>query len=350
MKKYFARANTATGLVNLMMNNLKNISSIYIIEGISKTAKSKLMGYIVKNLEERFSGIECIYSPFDIRMIDGVIIRDIKLAIVDGECISAVSGGKIINTDEFLNMKKLEVTRDYLEELNARAIAATEELYSTYNEGKNIHDAWEKLYIDNIDFDRLNSYSEGVINELIKDKNNKKGTEKYGRFFGASTPDGSVNYIDNITENLERRYFIKGRPGTGKSTFLKKLAAAAEQAGFDTETYYCSFDKNSLDMTLVPELGFCVFDSTPPHEMFPADKRDFVLDFYKESGLEGVDEKLEKQLAFVARKYRHRISEGIGYLRLANLYMEEREFYLERVTDFDAVARKADKIIRSIEG
>ena len=349
MKKYFARANTSQGLVNLTMNNLKNISNLYIIEGKSKTAKSRLMEYVVKYLSDKYQDIECIYSPFNIRQLDAVIIREIKFAMADRDCVGAEALGKTVNTDEFLHSKRLEVSSEYLNELKEKSSEAIGGLYDAYKKAKSIHDDWEKIYIENMDFDSLNSYTKGIIDELTGSRKGKNGTDRYERFFGASTPDGSVNYIDNITEKMEKRYFIKGRPGTGKSTFLKKLANEVQKAGFDTEVYYCSFDKNSLDMTLVPELGFCVFDSTSPHEMFPKDKRDVVLDFYKESGLCGTDERFEKQLSFIAAKYKHKISEGVAKLRLGCLYMSEYEFYLDRITDFDEISRTADKIIRSLE-
>ena len=79
------------------------------------------------------------------------------------------------------------------------------------------------------------------------------------RFFGTTTPGGAVNFIDSITEDLNKRYFIKGRPGTGKSTFLKKLSKSLTEKGYDIEQYYCSFDPKSLDMVVCRELCFCVF-------------------------------------------------------------------------------------------
>ena len=50
---------------------------------------------------------------------------------------------------------------------------------------------------------------------------------------------------------------------------MKRIAAAAQENGFDVEFYRCSLDPNSCDMVLIRELGFCVFDSTAPHEYFP---------------------------------------------------------------------------------
>ena len=61
---------------------------------------------------------------------------------------------------------------------------------------------------------------------------------------------------------------------------LKKLAKAAEEKGFEVEVYHCGFDPNSLDMVIVRELGFAIFDSTAPHEYFPSREGDEIIDMY----------------------------------------------------------------------
>ncbi len=346
-KKYFARANTSSGTVNLMKNNLDGIINIYSLSGSSKAAKSKLMERVGNYFAEALD-TEFVFSPFDVSTIDAVIVRKIKFAMVDKDCIGKDIKAKKIDTDSFLNIAKLGAKKEHLNKLKLNADSAYEGLFKSYGEAKKIHDDWEKIYIDNMDFKRLESYSAGVINELFGEV---KGTGRglmYERFFGASVPDGSVNYINNLTEGLKKRYFIKGRPGTGKSTFLKKLAKEAMAKGFDIEVYYCSFDKNSLDMVVIPELSFCVFDSTAPHEMFPESERDSILDFYEESGLAGVDEKYEKELGMVSLKYKYRISEGLAHLRLGNLCEKEREFYMENIINDDMLAKMADKIVRKV--
>ena len=89
------------------------------------------------------------------------------------------------------------------------------------------------------------------------------------RFLGAATPVGAVDFVPNLTEDVPKRYFIKGRPGSGKSTMLKKIVAEGEKRGFDIEVYHCGFDPNSLDMIIIRELGIAIFDSTAPHEILP---------------------------------------------------------------------------------
>ena len=186
------------------------------------------------------------------------------------------------------------------------------------------------------------------MESLIPKKSDELSQRTFKRFFGASTPDGSVNYIDNLTEDIKTRYFIKGRPGTGKSTFMKKLQKKAEENGYNCQVYYCSFDKNSLDMVLIPELSMCVFDSTAPHELFPSRDSDKILDFYKEAGLSGVDERLKNDFDDIKRRYSFRITEGVAKLRLANAYLKEIESYYKNASNIELADKMADKIVRRI--
>lgn len=331
-RKYFARANTSSGCVNLIDKNLGDIKNVYILSGGPRHAN----GEILKKLSEKFEDSECIYSPFEVGIIEGVIFRDIKIAVMDEALSEGKITGKIIECKEKSPEEKVD---------NEKAKAAYDELNKAYSKAKEIHDEWEKIYISRIDFERLEEYSNNLISQLIGNKKGNLGAYKYERFFGASTPDGSVNYIDNITQNLRKRYFIKGRPGTGKSTFLKKLAKAANDNGFGCEVYYCSFDKNSLDMVLIPDLSFCVFDSTSPHELFPEREGDSILDFYANSGLAGTDEEMAKELLEVSERYNKKIAEGLCYLRLGNLFEKETA-----QPDINYIEEMADNIYQKIKG
>ena len=86
-------------------------------------------------------------------------------------------------------------------------------------------------------------------------------------FIGANTAGGFVNYADEIFSPLRKVHIIKGGPGTGKSTLLKRAAAAAESKGYEVERYYCSSDSHSLDGIVIPELNLGLTDGTPPHAM-----------------------------------------------------------------------------------
>lgn len=87
-------------------------------------------------------------------------------------------------------------------------------------------------------------------------------------FLGANTPNGFFSYSEPFIKN-KKAYIIKGGPGTGKSSFMKKIAGEAVNQDFFTEYAYCSSDYESLDGVLIPELNLAFADGTPPHVLEP---------------------------------------------------------------------------------
>ena len=87
-------------------------------------------------------------------------------------------------------------------------------------------------------------------------------------FLGANSKKGFVSLYD--TKNTERAddiYIIKGGPGTGKSTLMKRLSCKKSEL---TELLYCSSDPSSLDgVILHDEKRIEIYDGTAPHIIEP---------------------------------------------------------------------------------
>ncbi len=201
---------------------------------------------------------------------------------------------------------------------------------------KTIHDDWEKIYIEKTDFNTLNRLADDSVNLLIGEQKTDYQGSMRDRFFGAATINGSVDYIDVLTEGT-KRYLIKGRPGTGKSTFLKKIAQAAFDNGFHVERYHCAFDPSSLDMVIVRELNICLFDSTAPHEYFPSRESDEILDFYEAAVDTTTDNNHKKELTEISTLYKKNISHAIEHLIAANEACKQAESVYEKQINKDTL-------------
>ncbi|MTI48455.1 ATPase [Sporosalibacterium faouarense] len=92
-------------------------------------------------------------------------------------------------------------------------------------------------------------------------------TGKIKRVFpGGNTSKGFFSYYDYIIENDANRIFvIKGGPGTGKSSMMKKVAQDMLDRGYDVEYHHCSSDNNSIDGIVIPKLRVAMIDGTAPH-------------------------------------------------------------------------------------
>ena len=92
------------------------------------------------------------------------------------------------------------------------------------------------------------------------------------RYFAASnSAQGFKNYYPEVFARADLVYIIKGGPGTGKSSLMKRYARKAEEKGYECEYYFCSSDPNSLDGVLIfGENGVIgILDGTSPHTCEP---------------------------------------------------------------------------------
>ena len=90
-------------------------------------------------------------------------------------------------------------------------------------------------------------------------------------FLGANGPEGFRSYFTDACPVGDgwNICVIKGGPGTGKSSLMKKLCAQAQAVGLEHERIYCSSDPDSLDGVIIPMLHAAVFDGTAPHVIEP---------------------------------------------------------------------------------
>ena len=139
-KKFFLRANTSQGLVNLTENNIAGVENLYILGGKSKYFKSRILKNIVKYADEHIPVMECAASPFDISQLDAVIVRDAKTAVVDSDCITEKKRAVIIDTTDFISHFKNERYKRLQEELLKKSQNALSDMYSAYMGAKIIHD------------------------------------------------------------------------------------------------------------------------------------------------------------------------------------------------------------------
>ncbi len=96
-------------------------------------------------------------------------------------------------------------------------------------------------------------------------------TNENSYFIGANTPRGFAYADDALLDETRytKLYIIKGGPGTGKSSMMKKCREHFEALGAETESYYCSSDPDSLDAVIIKKNGkaFAIADGTAPHAL-----------------------------------------------------------------------------------
>lgn len=298
---FFVDANSSCGYVSLLNSNLADCKMFRVLKGYPQEWVNRLYEAVLSRVSPEDGELHILHDCMTGR-VSGVIIPKRQTGFINLP----------LYRDEDDSVAGL-IWQEYLTEIKKNLTFAHEHFLAA----RGIHDEWEKVYINNTDFKALDDLTQRVIHSILGDCSLDKTAKTVHRFFGAATIEGSCDYITDITKDVGKRYFIKGRPGTGKSTFLKKVADAAQRRGINCEVYHCAFDPNSWDMVVLRELGLCLFDSTAPHEYFPERSSDEIIDVYKEAVVPGTDEQFKNQLSEFQKSYKNTVAQATSFLQLS---------------------------------
>lgn len=144
--------------------------------------------------------------------------------------------------------------------------------------------------------------------DLVENGIAEEKEETRALFAAANSGGGFVSFYDSVfgKDTFKKRYIVKGGPGTGKSSFMKAIAADAEARGMAVSYYRCSSDPDSLDGIVIEGTlgGIAVLDGTAPHAMdteLPG-ARDEIVNLGEFWDAEKLGERYDEIVALSGRK------------------------------------------------
>ena len=166
-------------------------------------------------------------------------------------------------------------------------------------------------------------------------------------FPGGNTANGFYSFFDYIIpQDVNRIFCLKGGPGVGKSSFMKKMAREFTKMGYDVELHYCSSDPSSLDGVVIKGLNVVMIDATAPHIVDPKTPGaiDEILNFGEFWDGEKIEENRDKIKACNAD-----ISEcfqrAFRFLKSAEPIYIEVESKISKCMDWAKVSKITDEFI-----
>lgn len=166
-------------------------------------------------------------------------------------------------------------------------------------------------------------------------------------FLGSNTSKGFYSYFGNILKPQQDGvlYIIKGGPGSGKSTLMKKFLERFLADNDRVEKFYCSSDPASLDGVLSVNKKVAIIDGTNPHSLEPKTPGAFEIiintgegfntkklkeNFYK---IEALNEKINAH---------HKRAQNI--IKSANIIREQTFKKAEKHLNYDVVYTMAEML------
>lgn len=339
-KPYFASANTSAGFVSFYKYIMEECERAYILKGGPGSGKNEFIERMGEDLLDVGFEVHFVYSSQSPSLIDGIVVNDINVVVVDGtspHLIDPIYPGaveRILNFEDYCDIDYLRDNKKAIKYYTDRVQGEYKKFYECMKSAKIIHDRLEKEYEIGMNFNKADSIAENIIREYITEAQSKKA-RVYHRFAGVMTSEGQVSFYENLTRGIRNRLILKGRAGTGKSTLNKKIANEAIKLGYDVEYYHCSFDPQSIDMIIIPELSFAILDGTAPHVFDPIGN-DKLVDMFLCIDTSIVKE-TEEPIKGIEVDYKNEIEKSRDVLKNIKELQEELEKYYRTATDFNDV-------------
>lgn len=172
-------------------------------------------------------------------------------------------------------------------------------------------------------------------------------------FLGANSKNGFVSYFDGLQEksNNLQLLILKGGPGSGKSSLMKKVLQYADDKGNMTEIIPCASDPQSLDAVIDYTAGFAIMDGTAPHTLDPhiPGARGHIMytgDMWDCGKLSKNTDNIEKLTETIGDCHKGASS----YIRAAAALLDENSYLSGKYVDKHAATEVLEEIISNLKG
>jgi len=275
----FSGANTPTGFFSYFDHIIpaQTAYHIYCIKGGPGVGKSTFMKKIAGDMTARGKIVEYIHCSSDPGSLDGIVLPQSGIALIDGTAPHIIDPkypgavDEIINLGQFWDDRAIMKHRDSIISCFSEISAQFSRAYSYLAAAGNIRADIVKTRMRGVDERKLDDISNDIIGAEFSNTtaaSMRPGLRKM--FATAITPDGLVGHIDTLISGCGKVYVLQGESGCGSEIILDDIARQALKCGLYAEAFYCPMDPDGkIEHLLVPELGLAVCTSNTYHAVAP---------------------------------------------------------------------------------
>jgi len=354
----FAGGNTAEGFRSFYNHIIgQEAARVIVIKGGPGVGKSTFMKYVADHITRLGQSADFFHCSSDPGSLDGVVFPDMGVALIDGTAPHTVDPrfpgavDEILYLGDYWNESAIRASRDDIVACTRDISRLFQRAYRFLRTAGDVLDDWSEANAEALITGTANKVARSVVDQITQDAPvaDRPGTERH-LFASAITPDGFVNYLDTVVSGCDRRYVVRGGPGSGKSTLISRVAARAVECGMDVELFHCSLNPASLEHLVIPSIGTAIITSVEPHEwkgLPDSATDDTVIDM--EQCLNPATVRRNQDIIEYDRKLMHeamsRAVHFLGEARRAHHFLES--FYTPNI-DFDAVSELREKTLQRI--
>lgn len=348
IRKIFPGANTSNGFYSYFDYIIPNdIKRIFCLKGGPGVGKSSLMKKVAREFSDKGYDVEVFPCSSDPGSLDAVLIKKLKVVLLDGTSPHIVDPkvpgaiDEIVNFGDFWDVDNLENNKMEIMQCNKNISSCFQRAFKYLKAAEPIFYDIESKHKDAMDFGKLNKFTDEFMEELFVGVENKEELSVARHLFGtAITPIGHIDYGDSLLQNAEKVYYLNGKIGYGKTTFLKRIYDRAIQKGLKVEVFHYPLIPEKIESIMITDLGVAITTSLLFKDQNIIDLERFIdnekINGYKEE-LE-VNEKILDEM----------INYAISNLKKAKLNHDIIENYYIPNMNFEEIDKLKEQLIKRI--
>jgi len=285
--RYFPGNNTPDGYLSFFDYVLpwKQAKRIIIIKGGPGVGKSTMIRKITQELVNRGFDVELLHCTADSNSLDGLIVRYYNVAVVDGTAPHIIDPkypgcvDEILNLGQYWNEAGLQKQKDQILYLQERVKHLYSRVYNYLKAARIIFQNLEQMYSKSANYRLIEAKAQEIIDDIFRGVKKKDKISLQRRMFASGiTPEGSIHFLDELFNDVDKRFILTGNPGTGKSILLKKIVDHGISKGLDLDIFYCPMNPEKIEHIIIKELNIGFVTSIKPHMLSSTRENDIIVD------------------------------------------------------------------------
>lgn len=277
VRDMFPGGNTSEGFYSYYQYILgqTEASTIICLKGGPGTGKSSLMKDIGTYFSEKGEDVDYFWCSSDPDSLDGVLLRQKKIAVLDGTSPHIVDPQNpgavdtILHLGEYWNGEVIRQYKSHIMQSNQKIRRWFGYAYNSLKGASALMDSITCTYNEMMTPGELYREGAGIINrELSRHPITLSEGKRKKYFASAITPKGLINHLPSIIKGYETIYCFMAPVGFRTDSVLKTISENTVHRGFITEEFYCPMMPGSkIEHLLIPELSLAFITLNPYHDM-----------------------------------------------------------------------------------
>lgn len=261
---------------------------IYCLKGGPGAGKSTFIRKIGEEMLADGHNVDFMHCSSDSNSLDGIVLRDKKIALVDAtspHIVDPINPGAvdtIVHLGDYWDEAGIRKNRDAVVAKNAELKTIFARAYNYLGAAGKMYDNLTAIYDMGVKKEEMYKLAANIINQELTHKELSPELGVMKKYFASGiTPVGFVHFLETLVQGYGKVYLIKAPVGVSGEKILSLFAESALYRGFDVEAYYCPLKPSEkMEHLLIPELGIaflthnrfhCVDENKIEGEVVPID-------------------------------------------------------------------------------